>query len=124
MAQDLQAFPRLDSPLVDLETGYLTPPWYRFLISLWQKLGGSQSVTQNFAWLRQSGQTVSAINARTGAVIGSGSLAFSHITGLAQVSVAIGTSPVTLTMNANGTLIVAGGAQVEISRPPGAFKRT
>lgn len=38
--QAFQGFPNLDAPIANPD-GTLTIPWYLFLISLWQKLGGS-----------------------------------------------------------------------------------
>lgn len=35
-----QAFPRLDSQLVNPQNGRVTQPWYRFFISLWTRSGG------------------------------------------------------------------------------------
>jgi microcystin-dependent protein len=41
MANEQQAFPRLDTPLVDSRTGIISIPWYRLLISLWNRTGGA-----------------------------------------------------------------------------------
>ncbi len=42
MASELQAFPKLNTPLVDKSTGVISIPWYRLLISLWNRTGGAQ----------------------------------------------------------------------------------
>lgn len=45
MANDLQnGFPQLNTPFVD-DKNLLTVPWYRFLISLWNRTGGGGGVT-------------------------------------------------------------------------------
>lgn len=42
MATQQQEFPKLDSPLVDTQNGWVALPWYRFFISLWTRTGASQ----------------------------------------------------------------------------------
>lgn len=119
--QDFQGFPQLDTPAIDLATGAWTPPWYRVLISLWQKLGGSKSSLPASTFLQQAGTSVVAFNALDGSQIGSGPLAFGKVNGLAMETLLVGASPATLVATSSGTLVISGGGQVEISRPPGPF---
>lgn len=39
MANQDQAFPRLDAPPIDLKTGLWTRPWYRLIVSMWNRIG-------------------------------------------------------------------------------------
>ena len=71
-----QAFPKLDSQIIDAN-GRLTEPWYRLLISLWQKQGGSKT-QQALAQVLQAGTgagnipngSVMAYEANSGDLIG------------------------------------------------------
>ena len=73
-----QAFPKLDSQIIDAN-GRLTEPWYRLLISLWQKQGGSKT-QQALAQVLQAGTgagnipngSVMAYEANSGDLIGQG----------------------------------------------------
>lgn len=75
--QNLQPFPRLNSPLTDPETGRIEPPWYRFLIGLWQRIGGSSSSFPLSVFAQQEGGTVSLFNSQTGEFLGS--LGIDHV---------------------------------------------
>lgn len=52
--QAYQGFPQINSPMVDTATGYITQPWQRLFIRLWQMAGGSFSTIQGSAFTRIS----------------------------------------------------------------------
>lgn len=41
MTSQDQAFPKLNTPFVDLPSGRVSIPWYKFLIALWNRTGAS-----------------------------------------------------------------------------------
>lgn len=41
-----QAFPLLNTPMVDPQSGQVAIPWYQFFISLWNRTGGSEGGAQ------------------------------------------------------------------------------
>lgn len=68
--QNLQPFPRLNSPLVDLEDGQIQAPWYRFLIGIWQRLGGSASSFPLSVFAQQEADSIQLFNSQTGELLG------------------------------------------------------
>ena len=45
MASEQNAMPQLNTPLVDNRTGIISIPWYRLLITLWNRTGGAVGAT-------------------------------------------------------------------------------
>lgn len=107
--------------MVDPETGLLAVPWYRLLIGLWQRLGGNTNAFPSAVYGQQVGQTVNLFNAQTGEPIGPGPISFGVLSPLPEAAQVVGTSPTTLTMTEPGMLVISGGSQTEVRRPPGAF---
>lgn len=85
--QAFQGFPRIDSPLVDTATGYITQPWQRLLIRLWQMAGGSFSTIQGSSFTRISPDASSAtlVDVATGKDISTIELPVSNASGSALV---------------------------------------
>lgn len=115
-----QAFPQLGTPFID-EFGQVSKPWYMLLVSMFAKLGGSQSTIANSAFIQQqptgSGAPLGVYAGGTGAQIGVVQL--TDLPGGAAVPLAPAASPFIYTALAQGTLIVF-SAKVEISRDTGA----
>lgn len=63
------AMPRLDTPFIDVG-GRVSPPWYLFLVSLWQKIGGSNTTLQGTVVLTNEGGNLMAQQSFTGDVVG------------------------------------------------------
>lgn len=64
--------PKLDTPVID-DNGYLTPPWYRFMISLWQKVGSGFTqlpISQVVTASSPAHTDTIVLNALTGDVVG------------------------------------------------------
>lgn len=114
-----QGFPQMETPMTDAN-GRVTRPWYRFLISMWQKTGQGTSQGSTAAYLQLSpgptGLPVQVINATTGTVIGT--VAFGSSSGGPAQPQAIAGSPFIFTAGANGTLVIF-GAEAELSRDHG-----
>lgn len=53
LTRSTQAFPTLDTPFVDPETGFLHMVWYRLLAFMWQSLNSKVSDTQTATGNRQ-----------------------------------------------------------------------
>lgn len=69
--QEFQPLPQLGTPIVDPTTGIADASWYRFIISLWQKLGGTRSEQTTAVFVQQTGPTSVVLrNAQTGVQIG------------------------------------------------------
>lgn len=116
--QAYQPFPRLGTPFINSD-GTLAFPWYRLLISMWNKLGQSTSQVANAVYLQLSGaNTLTAYEAATGKEIAIVSTS-SAVGGPAQVIVA-GASPFNYKAQVNGTLVVF-GARVDLSRDAATF---
>lgn len=114
--QTFQPFPRLGTPLAN-EDGTVSIPWYRFLISLWNKLGQGTSQAANAVYLALTGaNTITAYESATGNEIAV--LATSSAVGGPAVPVPVGASPFTYTALVSGTLVVF-GARVDLSRDNG-----
>jgi len=69
--QAFSGMPHLDTPVVD-ENNYLTPPWYRFLINLWQRVGSgfAQLPDAQVVSGQQPGESTIVLNALTGDPVG------------------------------------------------------
>ena len=113
-----QPFPKLDAPFID-DVGNVSRPWYRFLISLWQRTGAGFVVTASTVVIQLSAVTgqLQAYLAQTGEFLGN--VAASDLPGGAVQKVVPGASPYIFTCLTAGTLVVF-GAQVEWSRDGGA----
>ena len=114
--QSFQGIPRLDSPVIDLETGYWVPSWYRFIISLWQKQGGSTTALQGVTVIQNNNGVLTAQNALSGQ--SNGIIGTSTMLGGAAQPQTLGASPFTFTAAKSGTLVVF-AAEAEISRDGG-----
>lgn len=70
-AINYQGFPKLDAPIID-ENGFISIPWYRLLMTLWQKSGGSFTQLPNSQVLEVApdGSTM-IVNSATGETSGS-----------------------------------------------------
>lgn len=107
-------FPNLQSPLVD-EFGNISQPWYRLLIALWKKTGGSSSVVDSVYLTLDptDSDLLDVYNTSTGELVGSVSLTN---TGQPAEPIAIGgVSPFVYRATRNGTLVVF-SSQVELNR--------
>ena len=64
-------FPKLDTPVVD-EQRLVTNAWYRFLLGLWKRTGGSLSPQSDAVYLTKDVETgqVMAFDANTGQALG------------------------------------------------------
>lgn len=114
--QAFQPFPRLDSPMIEPGSGYLTRPWQRLLITLWQKCGGSRTPLPGFVYLTDTGGTLNAWDALTNAPVGTVPI---HPDTPRPPQVLVPTSsPFTYTALVPGTLLVFGG-QLDLARPGG-----
>lgn len=125
-----QPMPRLNTPLVDPGTGYLTTPWYRVFVTLLRRTGcigagdaqsaGVPSI-QNGVVLGQdqegAGLPVSAYNAADGTFLGQIQLG-TESGGAAQPQ-AVGLSPWTFTAALPGVLVLDSG-KTEVSRDGGS----
>ena len=67
--QDFQAVPKLDTPLID-ESGNISIPWYRLLISLWSRTAGSFVQTSLVQVVTNNNGTPNLIEAATGKNMG------------------------------------------------------
>lgn len=117
--QVAQPIPRLGTPLVNSD-GTPSIPWYRFLITLWQRAGsGNQNIdTQTAVVLQDNGDgTFEAYNAVTGADLGT--LSPSSAGGGPAQPQTVGASPWTFTASVVGGFLVVYAAQVELSRDSG-----
>jgi hypothetical protein len=109
--------PRLDTPLVDLDQGRITHPWYRFLIDLYKKVGGSAISVPSSAYLALTPSgAIGVYLAATNQLLGF--LTITSGQGLPATNVPVGASPFVYTAGTSGYLIVEWG-EVEISRDGG-----
>lgn len=117
--QAFQPFPKLFTEFVT-EDRRLAPAWYRLLITMWNKLGATNTTVAGAAVLVQApggGSPISVLDAVTGAFLGT--LATTGgVPGPAVPQVLVA-SPWVFVAPTTGTLVVDGG-QVEISRNAGA----
>lgn len=115
-----QPFPKLDSPLVDPETGHIQLAWQRLLISLWQMSGSGHVAAPNGAVVSQTSQGAGApltvISTSTGEILGT--LALANQPGDPAVPLTVGTSPFTFLATGDGYLVASSG-MVEVSRNSG-----
>lgn len=111
-----QPFPRLVSEFVNPDRT-LSYPWYRLLITLWQRTGGSVVSTTGSAFLNLVGSLLDAYRSSDGTRIGTVQMDNSA-GGPAAVQV-LGASPFIFTAPICGTLLVESG-QIEFSRDSGA----
>lgn len=109
------AFPgKTGAPLVD-SNGNITQPWYRMLLTLWQRVGGSSVVNENFYYIDNSGGSPVIVNPQGtsgGTIPTSGGAG-----GPAQPQV-LGASPWTYAATQAGSLVVDAG-KVQVSRDGG-----
>lgn len=110
-------FPRLNTPLVELESGIISRPWHRLLIELWKKVGSAFLSVANAVYIGQDpsqvGVSVSAFSATTGNKIGD--LLLTNAAPAPPVPQALGASPFVFAAPKAGTLVVFSG-KVELSR--------
>jgi len=111
-----QPFPRLGTEFVD-ENRRLGKPWYRLLITLWQRTGANLPITGSVI-LNNTVSGIQALDASTGALLGYVNL--TAAVGGSPVALAPAVTGFTYTPTAPGTLVVT-GAQVEIKRGASAF---
>ena len=114
-----QPFPNLDSPLVD-ENGDITQPWYRLLIAIWKKTGGSSSIL-NSVYLTTDIFDPSLLNVydtSTNELLGTVNL--NSLAPAAQNIVVSTPSPFTYLAVRKGTLVVF-SSKVELNRLNGAW---
>lgn len=113
--------PRLGAPFVDPETGILSQVWYRFLLSIFAKLGGSRTLLTSFVYVQETTPNQGeAFNATTQVPVNlvAGSISTG---GPAQV-LALGSNPFIYTATVSGLLTVFGG-EIELRRTPaGVFR--
>lgn len=114
--QSQQPFPRGDGPFVD-ESGFITDPWYRLLVSLWRKLGAQALDLTNAVYFTFDGSTVSIWSVTTNTL--QGTIPFQTAVGGPAQAQAPLTSPFVFIPASPGTAIVS-SAQVEFSRDGGA----
>jgi hypothetical protein len=105
------AFPLLGTPMVD-SAGRLTVPWYRMLIDIFRKVGGSSVLTSSTVVIQETAEgDLQAIQVSTGAVIGNLTLAaILPVQILTPVS-----SPFKFQSSAQGTFVASSGA-ISLSR--------
>lgn len=117
--QQSQAFPRLNSPFLN-EDLTLAQPWYRLLITLWQRGGNARLPGNRAAYLSQSGVNggppILVYDALTNVLLGELSLG-NKAGGAPQPQVLAG-SPFIFVAGKDGFLDVFAGA-VDISRDAG-----
>ena len=115
MTSQQQPFPRLGTEFVskDLRIGI---PWYRLLITLWQRTGGSLVPTTGTVVLNNTVGGIQAVDALTGTVLGY--VFLGSASGGPAVPLAVGASPFVYQALGPGTIVVTGG-QVEVSRNGG-----
>ena|SRR5215469_6461322 len=80
MHQAFQAMPKLDSPLIDQVSGFVSIPWYQFFVRLWQGI----QILPTYG-VEQAGQTFLLpanpfLDQLVVVIDGSGQAAASHIT--------------------------------------------
>ena len=115
MTSQQQPFPRLNYEFVD-EQRKLAIPWYKLLITLWQRSGGSFIPTSGSVILQNTLGGIQAVDATSGTILGYVNLT-AAVGGPAQPQV-LGASPFTFVAVGPGTVVVYGG-EVEVSRNAG-----
>jgi len=106
-----QPFPRLGTAFVD-EQRMLAKPWYRLLITLWQRTGANLPIGGTVI-LNNTPGGIQALDAGTGALLGY--VPLTAAVGGPPVVLAPAVSPFGYQATAPGTLVVT-GAQVELRR--------
>lgn len=108
--QSPTTFPKLDSAVVDPTSGQLTPTWYRFLLRLWQLLGGNNApAIQQGVFLASADDGVAeatVYSADSGEVIVGG----------APTIIATGSSPVTWTAPQSGCIVASSIITLSLAR--------
>lgn len=117
--QQFSGLPNFNTPVIDPLTGVFSHPWLYFFSLLWQRLGGTSLPLSGAYYVGSSGGVPSLFSVLTKKVIGP--VSSGTVVPDAQTTIAIGASPVTLVAAGTGNIVVSGGGQVELSRPPGAF---
>lgn len=117
--QKYQPFPKLDSAIAD-PNGQISIPWYRLLITLWNRAGGAvpANLLSATAYVSLVGTLIDVFRNSDGAKLGTVQLDVS--TGGVAVAQTVGASPWTFTAPKCGTLVVDSG-QVELARGLGSF---
>lgn len=110
--QPFNGFPRLDTAFVDLSNGYIVRPWQRFLLSLWQKTGGSNSSLPGAYYLNATpdGQ-IGIYQTLTGKLVG----VLNPVNPQPPEVLTLTSNPFVWTPKVPGTLIVFGG-KLQIER--------
>lgn len=115
----LTPFPKLGTAFVDSD-GSLARPWYRLLITMWQKLGAANSPNPSLGvYLAQApggGTPLTAFDSVTGASLGVVETS-SSVGGPAEPQV-LGASPFVFVAPTSG-MLAANGGSIEISRNNG-----
>jgi len=106
--------PQVLNPLIDA-SGIVSPPWYRFFVSLLNKTGAGVS-TPSLVYLTSGNSGITAFSAGTNKSIGT--IETTGTPGQPAISTDPKISPFEYTAPDSGTLVVESG-QVEISRDAG-----
>jgi len=113
MTSSQQGFPQINGPFLDDE-GRLSHPWHRFLISLWQKVGGAVPTLVNGVYfLYQAASGLSFYSVSSGEKLGQ--VALTAVGGGKAQVIPLGTSPTTYEAPTSGFAVVT-SAQIEIGR--------
>jgi hypothetical protein len=117
--QAFQPIPRLNEPLVDPPTGILTPPWYRLLITLWNRTGcnsGSNVDTQSAVYFSWDGALLTFYSVATNLFLGT--VGTTVVVPGPPVPQSLSSSPFIYKATDPGALITSSG-KIELSRNSG-----
>lgn len=121
LLEGFQPFPKLDSPMVDPQTGICGSAWQRFFMKLWIASGASKVAQPNGASVtqtaQQQGAPLAVIDNATGKQLGT--IALVNQPGEPAVPQVVGASPAIFIANKDGFWVVSSG-EVEVSRNGGA----
>jgi hypothetical protein len=104
--------PQLGTPLVD-SNGNISIPWYRFILNLWQTIGGLGQQVTSAVYLSVTNGVVSAFQSLGGVLLGT--IIFTKSRGSPAIPLVLGASPFIYIAPVSGSLLVYGG-QLEMSR--------
>ena len=109
-----QGVPLFGTPLVDPRTGFLTTPWHRFFVALWQKTGNSRAPLPGLLYVTQAvtGQ-LQAFQALTNQLVSGGFIPI--INPQPPVALVPGISPFVFTAAVIGTFL-GFGARIDLKR--------
>lgn len=114
-AGGFQSMPNSAAPLTG-DGALISPPWYRWMMSLWRKAGGAVVSLADAVFLTFSGGQLAVFQSSDGTELGI--LVFAGSVGGPAEPQSPVTSPFTYTANFGGTLVVT-SASCELSRDDG-----